>query len=73
VFPARRMGLHPCWTHEDVMAKTEGRSTKHAKSLNIALQGGGSHGAFTWGVLDKIFEDGRIWVDAISGTSAGDV
>jgi NTE family protein len=53
------------------MAKDEGRSAKHAKSLNVALQGGGSHGAFTWGVLDKIFEDGRIWIDAISGTSAG--
>jgi len=53
------------------MAKNEGRSAKQVKSLNIALQGGGSHGAFTWGVLDKIFEDGRIWIEAISGTSAG--
>jgi NTE family protein len=53
------------------MAKDEGRSAKHVKTLNIALQGGGSHGAFTWGVLDKLFEDGRIWIDAISGTSAG--
>jgi NTE family protein len=53
------------------MAKNERRSAKHAKALNIALQGGGSHGAFTWGVLDKIFEDGRIWIEAISGTSAG--
>jgi NTE family protein len=53
------------------MAKNERRSAKQAKSLNIALQGGGSHGAFTWGVLDKIFEDGRIWIEAISGTSAG--
>ncbi|MEX2518095.1 MAG: patatin-like phospholipase family protein [Paracoccaceae bacterium] len=41
------------------------------KSVNLALQGGGSHGAFTWGVLDKIFEDDRIWIEAISGTSAG--
>ena len=47
------------------------RTAKHTKSVNLALQGGGAHGAFTWGVLDKIFEDGRIWVDAISGTSAG--
>jgi NTE family protein len=53
------------------MAKNEQRSPRHSKSLNIALQGGGSHGAFTWGVLDKIFEDGRIWIEAISGTSAG--
>lgn len=47
------------------------RRGPHHKGVNIALQGGGAHGAFTWGVLDKIFEDDRIWVDAISGTSAG--
>ncbi|MEM9223243.1 MAG: patatin-like phospholipase family protein [Pseudomonadota bacterium] len=41
------------------------------KSINIALQGGGAHGAFTWGVLDQLFEDGRIHIDAVSGTSAG--
>lgn len=47
------------------------RAARHEKTVNLALQGGGSHGAFTWGVLDKIFEDDRIWVEAISGTSAG--
>ena len=41
------------------------------KPVNLALQGGGSHGAFTWGVLDRIFDDERIKVEAISGTSAG--
>lgn len=41
------------------------------KRLNLALQGGGAHGAFTWGVLDRIFEDGRIDICGISGTSAG--
>jgi NTE family protein len=41
------------------------------KSVNLALQGGGAHGAFTWGVLDKLFEDDRIWLQSISGTSAG--
>lgn len=41
------------------------------KPVNIALQGGGAHGAFTWGVLDRILEDGRIDIEAISGTSAG--
>jgi len=46
------------------------RSPRH-KGVNLALQGGGAHGAFTWGVLDKFFEDDRIWIDAISGTSAG--
>ncbi|HBN6228150.1 TPA: patatin-like phospholipase family protein, partial [Clostridioides difficile] len=41
------------------------------KVINIALQGGGSHGAFTWGVLDRILEDGRLTIEGISGTSAG--
>jgi len=41
------------------------------KKINLALQGGGAHGAFTWGVLDRILEDGRLEIDAISGTSAG--
>ncbi len=53
------------------MAKNQGRSARHTKSINLALQGGGAHGAFTWGVLDQIFADGRIWIDAVSGTSAG--
>lgn len=41
------------------------------RSINLALQGGGSHGAFTWGVLDRLFEDGRLRVAAVSGASAG--
>lgn len=41
------------------------------KMVNVALQGGGAHGAFTWGVLDRLLEDGRIDFEAISGTSAG--
>jgi NTE family protein len=45
--------------------------TKTAKPVNLALQGGGAHGAFTWGVLDYILEDGRLRIAGISGTSAG--
>lgn len=41
------------------------------KIVNLALQGGGSHGAFTWGVLDRLLEDGRVDIDGISGASAG--
>lgn len=41
------------------------------KPVSLALQGGGAHGTFTWGVLDKILEDGRLEIEAISGTSAG--
>lgn len=44
---------------------------KSPKMVNVALQGGGAHGAFTWGVLDRLLEDGRIEFEAISGTSAG--
>lgn len=42
-----------------------------AKMINLALQGGGAHGAFTWGVIDRFLEDGRIEIAAMSGTSAG--
>jgi NTE family protein len=45
----------------------------NTRRLNIALQGGGSHGAFTWGVLDRLLEDGRLAIEGISGTSAGAV
>ena len=41
------------------------------KRISLALQGGGAHGAFTWGVLDHLIEDGRLAFEAISGTSAG--
>jgi NTE family protein len=44
---------------------------RSTKTVNLALQGGGAHGAFTWGVLDRLLEDRRIEIDAISGTSAG--
>jgi NTE family protein len=41
------------------------------KMIELALQGGGAHGAFTWGVLDRLLEDDRIIIEGISGTSAG--
>ena len=46
-------------------------SRPNAKHINLALQGGGAHGAFTWGVLDRLLEDDRLRIEAISGTSAG--
>ena len=39
--------------------------------VSLALQGGGAHGAFTWGVLDALLEDGELVFDGISGASAG--
>lgn len=44
---------------------------KDPKRIALALQGGGAHGAFTWGVLDRFLEDERIAIEGISGTSAG--
>ncbi|OYU49879.1 MAG: patatin [Rhizobiales bacterium PAR1] len=41
------------------------------KPINLALQGGGAHGAFTWGVLDAILDDERLKIVGVSGTSAG--
>ena len=43
------------------------------KKINLALQGGGAHGAFTWGVLDELLNDERIEIEGMSGTSAGAV
>src|SRR5258708_11595306 len=41
------------------------------KKINLALQGGGAHGAFTWGVLDSLLADSRLEIEGISGASAG--
>ncbi len=41
------------------------------KRINLALQGGGAHGAFTWGVLDRLLEEEDVEISAITGTSAG--
>jgi NTE family protein len=43
------------------------------KRINLALQGGGAHGAFTWGVLEQLLSDERLAIEGISGTSAGAV
>jgi NTE family protein len=49
----------------------EGTPPAPQKKINLALQGGGAHGAFTWGVLDHLLEDGRLVIEGLSGTSAG--
>ncbi len=50
------------------MAKTK---QDKQKTINLALQGGGAHGAFTWGVLDYFLEDGRLDFEGVTATSAG--
>jgi NTE family protein len=52
------------------MAK-QPKSDRDPVLVDLALQGGGSHGAFTWGVLDRLLEEPWLRIDGISGTSAG--
>jgi NTE family protein len=54
-------------------ARRTGRSRAAQIPLNLALQGGGAHGAFTWGALDRLLVDERIAIEAVSGASAGAV
>ena len=55
------------------MTSRQRRSNNQFKNapLDLALQGGGSHGAFTWGVLDRLLQDDTLAIDGVSGTSAG--
>jgi len=62
----RRMSRAPSPT-----APKRAQAPQAVKTVNLALQGGGSHGAYTWGVLDALAEDTRIEISAISGASAG--
>jgi NTE family protein len=52
-------------------AALAGAAGRRPIAIDLALQGGGSHGAFTWGVLDRLLEETWLEVEAISGTSAG--
>ena len=45
-------------------------ASTRARPITLALQGGGSHGAFTWGVLDRLLEEAGLEIEAISGASA---
>jgi NTE family protein len=53
------------------MEQTKAVITRDPILVDLALQGGGSHGAFTWGVLDRLLEEPWLGIDGISGTSAG--
>ena len=46
-------------------------TVQEKRNLNLALQGGGSHGAYTWGVLNRLLEENNLSIDGISGASAG--
>ena len=51
----------------------EQKAPATTKRINLALQGGGAHGAFTWGVLEQLLSDERLVIEGVSGTSAGAV
>ena len=48
-----------------------GSADASVKHVNLALQGGGAHGAFTWGVLDQLLKEPDIAVEGVSATSSG--
>ena len=50
---------------------SSGRKKIRQEPINLALQGGGAHGAYTWGGLDCLLADGRVAIEGISATSAG--
>ena len=52
-------------------AKKKPVSPSGKLKINLALQGGGAHGAFTWGVLDRLLDEEDVEIEGISGTSAG--
>jgi NTE family protein len=74
-FPQRRAARCPTADAPALIASPSIRYEPPAgsKKINLALQGGGSHGAFTWGVLDYLLEDGRLEIAGLSGASAGAV
>jgi NTE family protein len=59
------------WPHRAAALAWPQRTGPRKKRINLALQGGGAHGAFTWGVLDEILTQDRLAIEGISGTSAG--
>ena len=57
--------------HRAPRPETPSRAPSGKRRISLGLQGGGTHGAFTWGVVERLLEDDRIEIDGVSGTSAG--
>ncbi|GGG46787.1 alpha/beta hydrolase [Caldovatus sediminis] len=57
--------------HRAPRPATPSRAPSGKRRISLGLQGGGTHGAFTWGVLERLLEDDRLEIDGVSGTSAG--
>jgi NTE family protein len=58
-------------TEKKNISTPNGNSPNGKKKIAVALQGGGSHGAYTWGVLDALLENENLYFEGVSGTSAG--
>jgi NTE family protein len=65
------MDLHQEKARSKLISPKVGAAISKVKYINLALQGGSAHGAFTWGVLDRLLEEPRIEVEGVSATSAG--
>ena len=65
------MDSHPRKTRSRPVSRRSRPAIAEVKHINLALQGGGAHGAFTWGVLDRLLEEPRIEVEGVSATSSG--
>src|SRR5687768_14698939 len=57
--------------HAEIVRARRPAAATATKTINLALQGGGAHGAFAWGVLDRLLEDERVAFEGVSATSAG--
>jgi len=65
------MDLHPGKTPPESFSRKAGPAISEVKCVNLALQGGGAHGAFTWDVIDRLLEEPRLEMEGVSATSAG--
>jgi NTE family protein len=65
------MNLSPVGVEPGMRTQPAREASVAARRLNLALQGGGAHGAFAWGVLDRLLEEERLEFEGISATSAG--
>jgi NTE family protein len=64
------MDSHPRKTRSRPVSRRSRSAIVKVKHINLALQGGGAHGAFTWGVVDRLLEEPRIEIEAVSATSS---
>ena len=65
------MDSYPGKTSPELISQKFAPAIPEVKCINLALQGGSAHGAFTWGVLDRLLEEPSIEMDGVSATSAG--